>query len=525
MSHAPLTITTTSSLLRSFRWALPFGALGLALGVGLSLGQGAVAQDQANAAGPVASPPPSLEAILKPITEDRLFIDAAVGVQVVDVASGQEVFSWKADDKLMPASTMKVLTSSVALRELGPAFRYKTALLTDAKAELDNKGVLGGNLYIKGSGDPTLVIEKLWKLVYDLKMEGVTEVSGDVVFDDTYMDKERLIPGWDKKADIEDGPTYFSTLGALSLNYNAAALVVGPGPEVGGAARAQLEVPSAAIVEVENKLTTTTKGSRRNIRMEREVEGRTMKLTLTGTVPLGGDVERFYRVVPDPTAYFVACFAELLKAHGIKVKGQWREAETPDKVRELASLRSAPLSVILMDVNKNSNNFFAEQVLKTVGAEVKGAPGSTAKGLEVIADYLKELGVAPGEYTAVNGSGLSRGTKFTAAQLNAALVDMAMNEDVTHEFRSSLAIGGRDGTLWSRFRDSDEVDRVRAKTGTLDGVHCLSGYALGQDGRLYAFTFFVNDLPYSISRARKVQDQLVSALFTAGGDVLAEQAP
>lgn len=472
----------------------------------------------------VAAPatPPSLEPLLATLAEDRLFRDAVVGLQVVDLETGAEVFARNAEQAMVPASTMKVVTSAAALKHLGPSYRWKTALLTGADTERDPKGLLKGDLYVRGSGDPTLVVERLWKLVYDLKLEGITEIEGNVVFDRSFMDSEYVLPGWDKKADLEDGPSYFPTLGALSLNFNAAALLVGPGEEVGGPARALLETPAAGVVTIENKLITTAKGSRRNVKLEREVqEGGKMLLKLSGTVPMGSDVDRYYRAVPDPTAHFTAAFAELMKQHGIKVKGKWIDGEAPDKTRELVSLRSDPLAVVLMDTNKYSNNFMAEQVLRTLGAEVKGGPGTTAKGVEVVSEYLSGLGIPREQVTLVNGSGLSRGMRLRPSHLNRVLVDMAQDAKVSYEFMSSLAIGGRDGTLWARFRGEDEVDRLRGKTGTLEGVHCLSGYVEGADGRMYAFTFLVNELPYSIARARKVQDDFVELMFGADASALA----
>ncbi|MCB9761533.1 MAG: D-alanyl-D-alanine carboxypeptidase/D-alanyl-D-alanine-endopeptidase [Alphaproteobacteria bacterium] len=495
---------------------LSLTAIGLALTFG---GWQAHADEPAVVTAPVAS----LDSVLAPLTEDRLFRDSSVSLQVVDVATGQEVYAYNADTALNPASTMKVVTAAAALRELGPSYRFTTTLLRDG--DVNNEGVLEGDLYVRGTGDPTMVLEKLWKMVYDLKLEGVTEVSGDVVFDRSFMDSEYAIPGWDKKEDIERGPSYFPSLGALSLNFNTVAVVVGPGPKVGEPARAQLETAAPGIIEIENELRTGSKGTRRVINLEREVEGSKMTLKVSGSIPQETSAQRYYRSVPDPTAYFTAAFADMMKQHGIKVRGHYVDGETPSDARQLVELRSPPLAMILMDTNKYSNNFMAEQVLKAVGAEAKGAPGTTAKGLEVVSEYLTELGIPEGEATLINGSGLSRELYLRPTHLTAVLVDMAHDPKVGHEFSSSLAIGGRDGTLWARFRDEDEVDRLRGKTGTLNGVHCLAGYVEAADGREYAFAFLVNDLPYSISRARRVHDRFADIMFGLDAQALAESSP
>lgn len=494
---------------------LLLGALALALAFGST--------SEADGPSVVAAPVASLDPLLQPLTEDRLFRDATVGLQVVDVETGQEVFSHNADLAMLPASTMKVVTAAAALRTLGPSYTWSTTLLTDGQIQPD--GVLEGNLYVRGTGDPTFVVEKLWKLLYDLKLEGVTEIKGDIIFDRSFMDDVYSIPGWTKEEDVEDGPSYFPTLGALSINYNTAAVVVGPGAVVGQGARAVLETGAPGIVEIESKLVTSSRGSRRNIRMEREVEGSKMKLKLSGTVPLGSEAQRFYRAVPDPSAHYTAAFAAMVKQHNLKVSGRYLDGATPPGAHQLVELRSPALSVVLMDTNKHSNNFMAEQVLKTLGAETRGLPGTTEGGLSVVADYLKAVGVPTEEFKLVNGSGLSREFKLRPSHLDAVLVDMAHDHHVGAEFQASLAIGGRDGTLWARFREEDEIDRVRGKTGTLNGVHCLAGYVEAADGRMYAFAFLVNDLPYSISRARRVHDQFVEIMFGVDSAAVAEGQP
>ncbi|MEE2749971.1 MAG: D-alanyl-D-alanine carboxypeptidase/D-alanyl-D-alanine-endopeptidase, partial [Myxococcota bacterium] len=304
---------------------------------------------------------------LKTLTRDRMFRDAKVAIDVVDLSDGQNVFSWKANEELLPASTMKVLTAAAALKELGPSYRFTTELLTDGR--ISEEGVLEGDLYVRGSGDPTLVLERLWKLVYDLKLEGVKEVEGNVFLDDSAFDRANSIPGWNKREDIRRGPAYFAPMGALSLNFNTVAVVVGPGSKVGGQARVQLETEVPSVVDIDNQLVTGVPGSRRWVHMDREVKGRSMKLTLKGRVPAGSGTLRYYRSVADPTAYFGAALETLMKSHGIRVRGHFLESTVPAQgVRTVAQLRSPPLAAILMEMNKYSSNFMAEQVLKAVGA-------------------------------------------------------------------------------------------------------------------------------------------------------------
>jgi D-alanyl-D-alanine carboxypeptidase/D-alanyl-D-alanine-endopeptidase (penicillin-binding protein 4) len=146
---------------------------------------------------------------------------------VVDVGTGQVVFERRGADMLSPASTMKVITSAAALKNLGPSYRFTTDVYYDG--EIDPDGTLTGNLYVKGHGDPTFVVEKLWKMIAELELMGVERIDGNVVFDDSFHGGGTTIVGWDKADDVEKGTAYFATLSALSLDANAVVMMVRPG--------------------------------------------------------------------------------------------------------------------------------------------------------------------------------------------------------------------------------------------------------------------------------------------------------
>jgi D-alanyl-D-alanine carboxypeptidase/D-alanyl-D-alanine-endopeptidase (penicillin-binding protein 4) len=147
---------------------------------------------------------------------------------------------------------------------------------------------------------------------------------------------------------------------------------------------------------------------------------------------------------------------------------------------------------------------------------VYGLPGTTAKGLQAVAAYLDGLGIPRDEYVLVNGSGLSLDSRIRPSLLTAILADMYHDRDVGPEFAASLAIGGIDGTLWHRFRDDDEVSRVRGKTGSINGVHCLAGILEAGDGSMLAFAVMLNDLGNSSSPARRLEDGLVRGMLHMG---------
>lgn len=470
---------------------------------------------------PIQAPSASLEEVLAPIVSDRTFTRSDAAIQVVNLRTGEEVFARDADRGLIPASTMKVLTAATALRTLGPSYRFKTEIWSDGR--IDAAGVLRGNLYIKGGADPTLVVEKLWKLIFDLKAEGLTRIDGDVIYDEDFFGPDHHLVGWDKPEDIARGPSYYPPIGALSLNFNTAALLVGPGAEIGGPARVLLETPAGEVVVVDNQATTSGRGSRARIGIEREVEGGTTTFTVTGSTPSGNGVDRIYRTIDDPAAHFRGAFEEMLAVHGVAVSGSHHMGSTPaDGANKLLTLRSPPLAAVLMDMNKLSNNFIAETVLRTVGAETYGSPGTTESGVQAVHDYLVSLGIPEEEFTLVNGSGLSRSTRIAPSHLTAVLVDMAADRRVGAEFQSSLAIAGQDGTLWRRLRD--EPGRLRGKTGTIDGIHCLAGYVEAADGERYAFAFLVNDVSGGIWQVRELHDRFAREMFLVDADPDDEEA-
>ncbi len=463
-----------------------------------------------------------LPALLAQLPTMPVFSRSTISLDVVHAKTGERVYAWGDDRLLIPASTMKLITSAVALRELGPAWRFPTWIKYDG--ELGTDGVLAGNLYIVGQGDPTMSVERMWRMAADIRLRGITEVKGDVVYDDTYTAQSApWIPGWDKPEDLESGETYYSALGALSVNENIATIHVRPGASVGAAAVATFDTPSDVVV-LDNQLTTGRARSKYWVKIERTFDEDTGKIAtykLTGNVPSDLDVTTrpLYRTLGDPTGNYVSVFRDSLKAQGVKVKGKHRVAAASTESKLLVKVESDRLEDILTEMNKRSNNFIAEQVLRALAAEKGGLPGTTEGGVKVLADYMASLGVPADRYKFVNGSGLSRGALLSPSALDAVLVDMQRNVDVGPEFRTTLAVGGRDGTLWSRFREDGMEGRVRAKTGSLAGVVGLAGYVTAADGTEYAFSFFVNELDGSTARARAAHDHLVRSLAGVTGTI------
>jgi D-alanyl-D-alanine carboxypeptidase/D-alanyl-D-alanine-endopeptidase (penicillin-binding protein 4) len=453
-------------------------------------------------------PSVTLRTALSDIVEQVDLDGARAAFLVRDLSSGEDLLSVRAEEGLMPASTVKVVTTAAALKSLGPSYRFTTTL--SINGTLDGEGVLHGDLFVVGGGDPTLVVEKLWKMVLDLRLAGVSKITGDVIFDTSFFSNDEDLVGWNKPEDIAKGPSYFPKLSALSLNFNTTALVVTPGGEVGSQGRVVIETPVGELIAVETNVVTSAPKTRRKLSVTRRLEAGQILFSIEGRVPLQGGASRVYRTVPQPTAHFIAAFKHLLERESVQVQGSFIQGKTDKAAIPLVVLRSPTLGAVIMDMNKYSSNFIAEMVLRTMGAEAYDEPGSNDNGLRVVGEYLTTIGIREGQYSLVNGSGLSRDTRMSARQLSAVLIDMARDPIVGAEFVASLSIGGGDGTLSRRFGEADGA--VRGKTGTLDGVHGLVGYVSDGEQRTAVVSFLANELPKGSRPAREVHEEIIDTI-------------
>jgi D-alanyl-D-alanine carboxypeptidase/D-alanyl-D-alanine-endopeptidase (penicillin-binding protein 4) len=409
-----------------------------------------------------------------------------VGVQMQSLDDGAIVFSHNADELLNPASNVKLVTSAAALASLGPEFRYDTEFLVDPELGADGKVK---TLYVRGKGDPTMTSERLWGVVAELWHAGVREV-GEIVVDDSWFDAERTPPGYDQE---DSDRAYMAPTGALSLNWNAAAIYLRPGNAPGAKGTVEMEPPSDYFV-VENQLTTGSARARR-VSVTSDPVGPVQKIVVRGQLPSerGGAVS-VWKKIDNPPMYYGQTLKQMLTTRGAKVKGKVKTGLTPSKAKMLYVSQSDTFDLILKRMNKLSSNFVAEQLLKTMGAEVKGTPGSFTKGVEVVEQFLeREVGIPRGTYVMKNGSGLNDANRFSTAQINRLLRYMVERFPFAPEYMSSVPIAGKDGTLKYRFEGSDAAGRLRAKTGTLESVSALSGYVTSAGGERFTFSMIAND--------------------------------
>ena len=429
--------------------------------------------------------------------------NAKVGIAVIDVASHAVVFQKNPDAPMNPASNTKIVTAACALKRLGPEFRYLTSLHGNRDG-----AVIRGPIYLKGHADPTLSMEALWEMARPLKAAGIRRVEGGVVVDDSYFDEHNLPYAYDQQKD-EDA-AFRAPVGAVSLNDNTLSITIQPAPQGMAPASLFLDPPGYAVLV--NDTVTVAKGAN-SPKISATPYGNRTKIRVWGQVPLGARPVTYYRRVDNPSLLAGFGLKSVLADLGISVGGDVQTGTLPPGAPILAEHRSLPLASILFEAGKLSNNFVAETVLKTIGAESKSGPGTWEAALSAAGEVLAIFGLPKESYTYRNGSGLFDANRFSALQLAKITAAAYLDSTIRPEFLSQLAIGGADGTIESRFADPAARRYVRAKTGTLDDVSALTGIVFDASGsRPIAFSIIVNEAPGLVSASRAYEEKIVTAI-------------
>jgi D-alanyl-D-alanine carboxypeptidase/D-alanyl-D-alanine-endopeptidase (penicillin-binding protein 4) len=467
----------------------------------------------ARAAEPAVAPAdtnPTLAGQIDLLLEAPILADATVGIHVLDLETGKVLYSRGADVPLNPASNVKLLTTAAALVELGPEHRYATRILRNDGAL--SGSVVTGDVYLEGSGDPNLVTEHLMALASELRARGVRKITGGVVVDSDRFDKDELPPGFDQKNELA---SYRAPSSASSVNFNTFVVRAAPGAKVGDAALVGLD-PAMGGIKLTNTATTVA-GRKRRLFADVEPDGTGIKIQIRGTIGEDASAARYRYPVVSPSRNAGEVLLYALKKQGIKVgKKKVKIGSAPRDARSLATHFSEPVSELIRSVNKFSNNFMAEQILKTLSPTGKPATFAAASAQERKA--LESLGISLDGARLTNGSGLYDTNRVSPTQITALLE--AMNGDFRYraDFLASLAVMGVDGTTRSRLSDTDAARWVRVKTGTLDGISALSGYVGARGREPIVFSILFNDLPGGgTSSARGVQNEIALMLARYAG--------
>lgn len=454
------------------------------------------------------------------ILADPGLAGADVGL-VVRTVGGEIVYQRSSDRRQQPASNAKLVTSAAAMEVLGPDYRFTTTVASAARQKED---VLDGDLYLKGTGDPTVLAAGYDALAKQVADKGITFVRGKLVADDTWFDDTRLGLGWA----WDDEPYYYNAqvsalTAAPDTDYDAGSIVVKVSPGANGAKATVTTVPPTGYVTLDSTATTGAPGSANTISVDRAHGSNTF--TITGSIPAGGAATSEWMAVWEPTGYATALFRDALKAHGVRVAGPTTRGATPAGATTLATRDSMPLSQFLVPFLKLSNNLHAEILTKAMGRATAGQ-GSWTAGRNAISATLAGFGVQ-GRLSLVDGSGLSRMDQIAPDQL-AALLAGATSRPWFPTWFSALPVAGKadrlvGGTLRNRMRGTAAEGAVHAKTGSLTGVSGLSGYVDTAAGERLVFSMVTNNT-IGID-TKKVEDAVAIRLASAGSGAAVARAP
>ncbi|MBW4620490.1 MAG: D-alanyl-D-alanine carboxypeptidase/D-alanyl-D-alanine-endopeptidase [Cyanosarcina radialis HA8281-LM2] len=439
------------------------------------------------------------------IAQRPQFQRARWGILIEPLSSNNPLYSRERSGYFIPASNTKLLTTAAALTKLSPDFRIRTSIYNTSK-DPNIK-----SLRVVGRGDPSLTEAQLLDLAQQLKRQGYTQIQ-QLVVDDGYFQGAVVDPSWE----WEDVQFYYGTaVNSLILNQNAVELTLSP-QAVGSPLKLAWGDPVEAIArQVKNDSTTAAAGSERTV----EAAGVLGKSTLqiTGQIPLDGEPESLSLAVLDPANYFLQHLRLAFSSQQIRVTNA-RIVSSKENYNqpEVAAVESPPLSELLQEVNQNSNNLYAEVLLKTIGVSDRKTNTAYQKntvdlGLANLKQTLTQLGVDPQSYILVDGSGLSRHNFISPDALVQTLKAMTRSPHAKI-YRESLPLAGISGSLKRRFVNTSAQDIVRAKTGTMTGVVSLSGYVNPPNYQPLVFSIIVNQSNQPAATSRQAIDEIVLLL-------------
>ena len=458
-----------------------------------------------------ASAPGDLGGDLDAILADPRLDGAAVGAVVRDARTGAVRYSRGAATPLLPASNLKIYTSGAALSLLGAGYRFHTSVHARSVSGPSVKG----DLYLKGTGDPTMRAAEYDRLAARVAAKGVKRVEGDLVADDTWFDAVRTPSHWDP-SDLQY--YYAAPISALTVSpngdFDAGSVNVSVGPGARGEPVRVGLAPATRAVKIDNRAVTGAPGSPSTLAVNRAAGGDT--IVVSGSYPAGAATYTTLRTVRKPTMYAADVFRRALRAHGVQVRGGTERGRTPAGAARIASRASMPLSRLMVPFLKLSNNMIAEILVKSIGRK-DGGRGSWGTGLPVIERYVRSLGVPSGRPRMADGSGLSRLDRTTAGDVSTVLRNLRQKPWFPAWYRALPVAGDPDrmagGTLASRMSGTPAAGNVRAKTGTLTGATALSGYVTDPSGRPLVFSVILNG--YRGGAPKDIEDAI--AIRLAGG--------
>jgi serine-type D-Ala-D-Ala carboxypeptidase/endopeptidase (penicillin-binding protein 4) len=429
----------------------------------------------------------------------ELFNTAQVGISVYDLTDNKLLYQHNSSLLFRPASNQKILTTAAAYLFLGENYNFSTSVHYSGEIK---DSILHGNVFFKGNFDPGFTVKDLDSLVKQLKITGIKEIAGNIYEDISAMDSLYWGKGWMWDDDAQH-------ITPLPISENTVKLIVKPG---NADLPAEYEmIPAVNFFKVKNISRSVTAGSK-TLSAVKELYNSKVYI-LKGNIPVTSSPDTLLLAVANPVQYFFALTKESLLHNGISFTGTTDTLSLPFDSKKLFTVEHNIVPIIHM-TNKNSNNFYAELILRTLALKQFGKFASAQNGFAYVDSLISLSGIKNKDYRLADGSGLSHYNLVSPNLLISVLKYIYYKHPgIFNKLYDSFPVAGIDGTLKERMKKSTAMGKVHAKTGGLSGVNTLSGYIQSRNNHMIAFSILIQNYAGSAERARQIQDKLCEIIF------------
>lgn len=428
------------------------------------------------------------------------------GIIVYNPLSNDTIYEKNPLKSLIPASNAKLFITAAALNMLGGDFKLSTKLFIDKNAIVE--GELNGNVYIRGMGNALFSVDDVNVFAEEIYRLGIKKINGDIIADESFFDSLYKRDDWILE---EAGGADMPNISGLTINKNRINFSFKAGGKAGALLNYEV-YPNFDFMKINNRAKTTSKRNRPYIRQNINSGG--FDFIIEGG--LRRNSGRNVNVNIKDAALFIAmCLYEKITGLGIEIMGVPKKGLTNIESQEICNA-SVELREIINIINKQSDNFLAENLFKTIGALYGDVAGNSFHATQAVISFLDELDIDKRETVLVDGSGLSRYNSITAGALNGLLHGVYFDENIFEDFFNSLSIAGYDGTLSGRMKGSFAENNFRGKTGTLRGVSSLAGYVKGRSGEEYIVVIIIDYRKGSRRTHKSVEDKIAEIIAEFG---------
>lgn len=446
---------------------------------------------------------------LKELLKDKFFESTMVAVDVFDLTENKNLFRYNHKMLLHPASNMKVITSAAGLLFLGPNYKFSTKLFHTGNI-IDS--TLYGDLYFVGGGDPDFKLNELNLFSNYFIKNGISKVKGNLYADISFKDSLFWGSGWMWDDDPSTDEPY---LFPLIVNKNTFSAKYSPG-NLNEPVKIEI-TPNTSFFNIINNSITVDNDSN-SFKIERQWIDRNNNILIKGMLPETSKGGIVAQNVWSPHFYFLTLFKENLERNGIILEGKIDTLTLTENATLIFEL-NRPYSEVIKDINKISYNLGAEMTLYALAEKHFGKPATAVNGIKMIDSMITFAGLKPNVYRLVDGSGVSHYNLVTAELLTSLLKYFYIKYPVLYkDLYDSFPIAGIDGSLRNRMKGTKAENNVRAKTGTLSGVSCLSGYVMADNGNMLAFSILIQNHVRNTQKAVSIQNEICKILAEHGNE-------